>query len=309
MKNFSQSTFFLGMIWVLQVDMYLLASIFFPKISDEKSFGPSDLEKRRINLSRDPLPMSNHPRRAPSRPRTFFVTAVTVLAVVVCYWQSIVVVVQAAASIEEEERLSPQPRPSWNSVPLPSIAAEGDDSTTDPSPPPWRRDAHGFRGMGIGVNGSVAFDAGLGTWEIVAGVVAAPASDVDGNAAVARFNAPMSLAVLPNGDVAVGEEFAGGLRLLSIEGPGGAQVSTPIASTAPSTPESSTIVKPIRGMVFCPNSGAIFAVTSGHTLRKLTPPAVVGSAWQMSTVAGVDGASGYADGAGNVARFNNPTCS
>mgnify|MGYP001583143613 FL=1 len=48
-------------------------------------------------------------------------------------------------------------------------------------------------------------------------------------------------------------------------------------------------------------------VTSGHTLRKLTPPAVVGSAWQMSTVAGVDGASGYADGAGNVARFNNPT--
>jgi hypothetical protein len=122
----------------------------------------------------------------------------------------------------------------------------------------------------------------------------------DGTGSAARFYDPLGLAVDSAGNVYVADQVNDTVRKIT---PGGV-VST-WAGLAGNPGSSDGVGNAARfanpGGVAVDSAGNVYVADSAnHTIRKIYPSRAV------STLGGVPGSSGSADGAGNVARFNYP---
>ncbi|HTZ19767.1 MAG TPA: NHL repeat-containing protein [Opitutaceae bacterium] len=123
----------------------------------------------------------------------------------------------------------------------------------------------------------------------------------DGTGSTARFYGPNSVAVDGAGNVFVADYYNYTIRKVTPAG-----VVSTIAGLAGSRSSTDGIGSLARFMnpfsAALDSAGNIFvAEYYGQTIRKITPAGVV------STIAGLAGMVGNADGAGNAARFNYPT--
>ena len=130
---------------------------------------------------------------------------------------------------------------------------------------------------------------------------AAESGVMDGTGAAARFNGPAGLAVDGLGNVYVADGSNHVIRKVSSAG-----VVTTLAGTAgaPGSADGSSTVARFSGpsaVALSPLGIVYVADTYNHTIRAILPDGTV------STVAGLAGSSGYADGTGTAARFSFPS--
>lgn len=133
----------------------------------------------------------------------------------------------------------------------------------------------------------------------LAGLALNPGS-ADGTGAAARFNFPWGIAVTPSGDVFVGDIGNSTIRKVT---PAGVVTTfagvAGVAGTNDGTGAGAGIGQTIG--ITSDAAGNLYGTDAGyHTLRFITPGAVV------TTLAGLAGVAGTADGPGNLARFNTP---
>lgn len=123
---------------------------------------------------------------------------------------------------------------------------------------------------------------------------------VDGAATLARFVAPMGVAVLNNAAVLVTEVNSHTLRFITpdrvVNTAGG---STGLSGSIDAFLESARFFNP-SGIVVDSNQNTYIADASNHTIRRIT------LASSVTTFAGTAGQAGTTDGAGAAARFNRP---
>ncbi|HVU25414.1 MAG TPA: immunoglobulin domain-containing protein [Opitutus sp.] len=122
----------------------------------------------------------------------------------------------------------------------------------------------------------------------------------DGTGPAARFDAPGGLAVSAPGDVYVADTGNDTIRRITSAG----VVTTfagaaGLAGSADGSGAAARFNAPM-GIAMGPDGILYVADTGNHTIRKITSGGVV------STLAGLAGNSGSADGAGTAARFNGP---
>lgn len=123
---------------------------------------------------------------------------------------------------------------------------------------------------------------------------------VDGDVSIAKFNEPVGIAVDGVGNIYVAEVGNNVIRKIT---PGGV-VSTlaGTAGLAGSTdgPSGGASFNSPKGVAVDGDGNVYVADTSNQTIRKITPAGMV------STLAGMSGAGGSADGTGGNARFADP---
>jgi hypothetical protein len=140
-----------------------------------------------------------------------------------------------------------------------------------------------------------------GTVSTLAGT-AGTFGSLDGTGAAARFDIPYSVATDSAGNVYVAERGSSTIRkitpagvvttLAGLSGPPGGNIDGTGSQARFSSPNA----------VATDSAGNVYvADTDNHTLRKITPAGVV------STLAGMGGIPGSANGTGIAARFNYPT--
>jgi hypothetical protein len=134
----------------------------------------------------------------------------------------------------------------------------------------------------------------------------------DGTNTEARFNAPQGIAVDAAGIVYVADTLNNAIRRMTpfganwvvktIAGPAPPGLAPP-SGNADGTNNDARFNDPY-GIAVDAATNVYVADTLNHTIRKLTP---IGSAWVVTTIAGLAGTNGAANGSNNVARFNNPS--
>ena len=131
-----------------------------------------------------------------------------------------------------------------------------------------------------------------------AGLASTPGSD-DGQDANARFNVPIGVAVDSGNNVYVADRNNATVRKIT----SGGFVSTlaGMAGTFGTNDGTGSAARFVFPLGIAINGGNVFLTDAGsHTVRKVTAGGVV------TTLAGLPGTFGSADGTGNTARFNTP---
>jgi streptogramin lyase len=131
-----------------------------------------------------------------------------------------------------------------------------------------------------------------------AGFVASQGS-ADGTGGEARFDYPTGIAMDSSGDIYVGDDWAT-VRKITPAG-----TVTTLAGKAPITGKDDGEGSAARfngpfGLATDPSGNIYVADMGNHTIRKITPTGLV------TTIAGLAGTSGTADGQGTTARFKSP---
>lgn len=124
--------------------------------------------------------------------------------------------------------------------------------------------------------------------------------NADGTGSAARFQFPQGVAADSAGNVYVADTSNHTLRKVT---PDGAVTTLAGLAGNPGTTDGTGSAARFHSpsSVALDNAGTVYvADSSNHTLRKVTPAGVV------TTLAGLAGSSGSADGVGSAARFNNP---
>lgn len=114
---------------------------------------------------------------------------------------------------------------------------------------------------------------------------------VDGNAAVAAFSGPAGLAVDAGGTVYVADQW--NIRKVAADG-----ATTTLTVKPDATGTDATLAVPRD--IALDRDGNLIVIDQTNQIRKISPAGV------LSTIAGVYYPSGYVNGAGGDARFNNP---
>ena len=138
-----------------------------------------------------------------------------------------------------------------------------------------------------------------GVVSTIAGLAGSSGS-VDGLGNAARFNGPSSVATNSSGNIYVADFYNDTIRKIT---PDGTVITLAgaagVAGSTDGTGNSARFYGP-EG-VSVDNAGNVYVADyDNHTIRKITSAGVV------STIAGLAGYYGYADGAGSLARFNYP---
>jgi hypothetical protein len=143
------------------------------------------------------------------------------------------------------------------------------------------------------------------TFTTIAGL-AGVSGGADGTNSDARFYRPAGVAVDSAGNVYVSEQLNHTIRKLTPSGSNWV-VSTlaGLAGTLGSADGTNSQARFDRPSALAVDTSGNLFVTDNynHTIRKVSP---VGSNWVVSTVAGLAGAAGSADGTNSDARFNDP---
>jgi len=124
---------------------------------------------------------------------------------------------------------------------------------------------------------------------------------VDGSDA--RFNKPIRLAPFGPGKVVVADINNHAIRTVTIDGLVGTIAGGPDKKGHQDGPATEARFDSPHGVAVAPDGRIVVAGASSHTVRLLTP---VGDSYQVTTVAGVAGQSGFNDGPANEALFNSP---
>ncbi|MGN6647108.1 MAG: choice-of-anchor D domain-containing protein [Cytophaga sp.] len=133
----------------------------------------------------------------------------------------------------------------------------------------------------------------------VAGVVEVHyAAEVDGTGTLARFRNPAGTAVDGLGNVYIADETR--VRKITPEGTVTTLAGNPYIGTQDGTGANARFYE-ASGITVNAAGNVFVADLKNHNIRKITPAGVV------TTIAGSSGTSGYADGNGLNARFNNPS--
>jgi sugar lactone lactonase YvrE len=126
------------------------------------------------------------------------------------------------------------------------------------------------------------------------------AAYADGQGLLARFNQPWGIALLPSGNLVIGEEVNPLVRTLTPSGTVGTLAGTPSGYGAADGSGSLAQFSTPVGLAMDAGGNTYVADYTNHTIRKVTPAGVV------TTVAGSAGNPGSANGVGSAARFKNP---
>jgi DNA-binding beta-propeller fold protein YncE len=121
----------------------------------------------------------------------------------------------------------------------------------------------------------------------------------DGDATVAKFNFPTSMARHPSGQIYIVDTDNHRIRVMNPNGHVSTFVGTGIAGFADGNPAVAQFHRP-RGIAIDSTGNVYVADTGNHSIRKISPNAMV------STLAG-NGRSGFANGQGAQAQFHHPT--
>ncbi|MFZ2493469.1 MAG: hypothetical protein WA208_18475 [Thermoanaerobaculia bacterium] len=130
--------------------------------------------------------------------------------------------------------------------------------------------------------------------------LAGNAGNADGTGSIARFDFPFGLATDSSGNVYVADEFNHTIRKISPAG----EVTT-LAGLAGAAGSADGIASAARfslpsGVATDSRGNVYIADRRNNTIRKISP------AGEVTTLAGLAGAAGSADGIGSAARFYNP---
>ena len=132
--------------------------------------------------------------------------------------------------------------------------------------------------------------------------LAGSSGSTDGTGSAARFNSPSGVAVDGAGNVYVADTLNNTLRRVSAAGAVSTLAGQAGASgSANGTGTAAQFFGP-QGLAIDGSSNLYLADTNNHTIRKVVPSTGV-----VTTVAGLAGNSGGADGPGSLARFNYPS--
>lgn len=138
-----------------------------------------------------------------------------------------------------------------------------------------------------------------GSVSTLAGVAGSSGSS-DGAALAARFSGPSAVAVAPSGTVYVADTYNHVIRAIAPDG-----TTTTLAGVAGATGGTDGSASTARfyypsGIAYSPGGFLVVADTFNHTIRRVQLSGTV------STIAGVAGSSGSANGNGAAARFSQP---
>jgi mucin-19 len=122
----------------------------------------------------------------------------------------------------------------------------------------------------------------------------------DATGTAARFNAPSGVAVDASGYVYVADTTNNTIRKITPGGVVNTLAGLAVQQGAADGLGTAAQFYNARGVAVDKDGNAYVGDTSNHTIRKITPAGVV------STLAGLAGTSGSADGAGSLARFSSP---
>ncbi len=132
--------------------------------------------------------------------------------------------------------------------------------------------------------------------------LAGQSGNIDGTGSAARFNGPSDVAVDKNGNIYVADTDNNAIR--SISSTGAVKTLAGLAGSigaADGTGSAARFNQP-TALVVDSAYNVYVLDTNNHTIRKITSAAGV-----VTTVAGLAGTAGSADGAGATARFNYPS--
>lgn len=160
-------------------------------------------------------------------------------------------------------------------------------------------DSHGNGYVADSENHTIRKISPAGEVTTLAGT-AGQAGSTDAAGAAARFRYPRGVAVDAEGNVYVGDTDNHTIRRITPSG----EVTTVAGSagawgTADGTGAAARFYSPI-GLAFDPAGNLLVGDSSNHTIRKMSP------AGEVTTLAGLAGTSGSADGTGSAARFFYP---
>jgi streptogramin lyase len=134
-----------------------------------------------------------------------------------------------------------------------------------------------------------------GTVSTVAGV-AGSAGRADGEGSAAKFNHPKGVCACADGSVWVADQSNHCIRRIAADG----TVST-VAGAAGSRGHATAVkFNHPKGVCACADGSVWVADQSNHCIRRIASDGTV------STVAGVTGSKGHADGKGSAAKFSSP---
>jgi sugar lactone lactonase YvrE len=158
--------------------------------------------------------------------------------------------------------------------------------------------------MMLTVLGLTAVSASAQTLEFRTLAGRSPAGNFDGTGSAARFNGPTSVAVDGAGTLYIADQQNCLIRKITAAGAvttfaGGVQGASPCGSADGAG--NIAQFKFATGVALDSTGNLYVADTNNHTIRQITPAGVV------TTIAGLAGSPGSADGAGSAARFNSPT--